>query len=272
MIPLIDVPRLDTGNDVVFRNQIKNYLRVFKEQVELLLSNIDSENMSQDFMTTFDRASKDMKESIVKLNGASSKITQMSNKIELKLDKDDFTKASIIAQINDSGQSSVKISADSIDVDGIFSVNDFFKAYPSPNARIEIVHPDSGRQININGTGFQFVDKNNQSIWIKDYGIYFGGDNINKVGIVASATINRQMNILAPHGLIINSAKDDGSMGNLYASLGGCDIAAEYISLDATEMDEGTVMIGTHQELYGCKWRTFDEAIQSGAKFLCTED
>lgn len=127
MNPMLINPKIDDNSDVQTQlKQMKSYLFQFKEQVELILSNVDKDNLSETMNTDLDTIRGGIRQYEVKIDGFSSKIAQTANMISAKLSSDDVDAEFIIGRLND-GSTYARIDADRIDVDGVFTANGSFE-------------------------------------------------------------------------------------------------------------------------------------------------
>lgn len=144
MNPILMNPKIDdTASVQIQLKQMKSYLFQFKEQVELLLQNIDKENLSGNLVEDLDTIRGGIRQYEVKIDGFSSKIAQTANMVSAKLSSDDVDAEFIIGRLND-GSTYARISADRIDVDGVFTANGSFTVDANGNLIFQ------GAGININ--------------------------------------------------------------------------------------------------------------------------
>lgn len=155
--------------------QVKSYLYQFREQVEMMLQNIDVDNMAPQLAEPLDLLRSGSKTLSVSGNGSrvdinilsdmiktrvlestefgeiESSITQMSSEIALKVSSGDLTAQFLIGKLN-SGSTYATIDADRIDIDGVFTANGSFTIDQNGNliftgAGINIQTSSSSRDI-----------------------------------------------------------------------------------------------------------------------------
>lgn len=126
MNPMLINPKIDENSDVQTQlKQMRSYLFQFKEQVEMILSNVDKDNLSQSMNTDLDLIRGGIRNYEVKMDGFSSQIAQTSKMISAKLSSDDVDAEFLIQRLND-GSTYSRIKADRINVEGIFTANGSF--------------------------------------------------------------------------------------------------------------------------------------------------
>lgn len=84
MNPILISPHIDGETTGEQLRQMKSYLYQFKEQIEMILSNIDTDNLNKNFL---DKVNEIEKSSTMKAGNDSSKITQLANEIKLEVER-----------------------------------------------------------------------------------------------------------------------------------------------------------------------------------------
>lgn len=126
MNPMLINPKIDENSDVQTQlKQMRSYLFQFKEQVEMILSNVDKDNLSQSMNTDLDLIRGGIRNYEVKMDGFTSQIAQTAKMISAKLSDGDVDAEFLIQRLND-GSTYSRIKADRINVDGIFTANGSF--------------------------------------------------------------------------------------------------------------------------------------------------
>lgn len=126
MNPMLINPKIDENSDVQTQlKQMRSYLFQFKEQVEMILSNVDKDNLSQSMNTDLDLIRGGIRNYEVKMDGFTSQIAQTAKMISAKLSDGDVDAEFLIERLND-GSTYSRIKADRINVDGIFTANGSF--------------------------------------------------------------------------------------------------------------------------------------------------
>lgn len=127
MNPILISPKIDDDATVQMQlKQMKSYLFQFKEQMEMMLQNIDRENLSGTMVKDIDTIRGGIRQYEVKINGFSSKIAQTENMISAKLSSEDVDAEFLLQRLND-GSTTALLRADRIDVEGVFSANNSFE-------------------------------------------------------------------------------------------------------------------------------------------------
>lgn len=127
MNPILISPKIDDDATVQMQlKQMKSYLFQFKEQMEMMLQNIDRENLSGTMVKDINTIRGGIRQYEVKINDFSSKIAQTENMISAKLSSDDVDAEFLLQRLND-GSTTALLKADRIDVEGVFTANKSFE-------------------------------------------------------------------------------------------------------------------------------------------------
>lgn len=160
MNPMLINPKIDENSDVQTQlKQMRSYLFQFKEQVEMILSNVDKDNLSQSMNTDLDLIRGGIRNYEVKMDGFTSQIAQTAKMISAKLSDGDVDAEFLIQRLND-GSTYSRIKADRINVDGIFTANGSFTVDANGN----LIFSGAGIDINTSSTSADIIRLNYGSV------------------------------------------------------------------------------------------------------------
>lgn len=110
--------------------QLRDYLFRLKEQLDFVLANLETDNLSSSLAQKIESAGGESSgiEAIAELDEMRSSIEQNASKIALVVEGENINAAQIVAAIND-GASSIQLKADHIDLNGYVTANEGFAIF-----------------------------------------------------------------------------------------------------------------------------------------------